>query len=601
MVNRFGDFELDRDARELRLNGREIPLQPRVFDLLVYLIEHQDRVVGKAELLEALWPDVIVTDASVQRAVSLARAALQQGGLGHAIRTHSRLGYRFCAELPTDALHAPAAATASQEQPASLEQAEQAYWQQRWSDAVRMYERIDRQQPLEAGPLERWAQAAQCIGHLAAAIPPLERAAAAYSACGEPELAARATLALSRAQLESLEPAIARGCLKRAERLLADLPVGEAHGHLAWMQSRFCLFTGDLDAALVHAMEAQKLGENLGNCDIETMGLLYRGVSLQAAGKTRAGAELQDEAAAAVLSGDVSPLIGGIVYCGLIAGCCSCGDWERAEQWTESFTRWCQRSHIDTFAGACLLHRAEVFTACGELERAEQEISEADEILHLGAPWAIGDAARLQGDLHLMRGEFDTAEQAYRQAHKYGWNPYPGYALLLHQRGRTEEAIRGLLRCSEDTRWALAQRKACYLAHAAWLSALIDDLAQAGKILAQLDAQPELWEEGAVVGQIYRARAEMAETRGELEEAIRLLRDAVTTFQQKRAPLEAAIVRIRLAELLARNQELECADLELATSEALFQRSGASWLLQQCRQIRQAFKISSTTLTTGAG
>ena len=80
-LHRFASFELDRDGRALRLDGREIPLQPRVFDLLLYLVEHQDRVVSKEELLDALWPGVVVTESSLQRAVSLARAALQQGGL----------------------------------------------------------------------------------------------------------------------------------------------------------------------------------------------------------------------------------------------------------------------------------------------------------------------------------------------------------------------------------------------------------------------------------------------------------------------------------------------------------------------------------------
>jgi DNA-binding winged helix-turn-helix (wHTH) protein len=50
----FAEFEIDESRRELRLRKRELALQPRVFDLLCYLIEHRDRVVGKEELLEAL-------------------------------------------------------------------------------------------------------------------------------------------------------------------------------------------------------------------------------------------------------------------------------------------------------------------------------------------------------------------------------------------------------------------------------------------------------------------------------------------------------------------------------------------------------------------
>ena len=90
----FGQFELDTDTRQLRLRGEEICLQPRVFDLLAFLVAHRERVVDKEELLSTLWPGVVVTDASLQRAVSLLRSALRQGGMENAIRTYARRGYR---------------------------------------------------------------------------------------------------------------------------------------------------------------------------------------------------------------------------------------------------------------------------------------------------------------------------------------------------------------------------------------------------------------------------------------------------------------------------------------------------------------------------
>ena len=95
MIFRFGRFELDEATRELRLGARPVELQPRTFDLLVYLVRHHDRVVSKDELLSALWPEVIVTDSSIMRAVSLIRSALREGGLSDGIQTFSRQGYRF--------------------------------------------------------------------------------------------------------------------------------------------------------------------------------------------------------------------------------------------------------------------------------------------------------------------------------------------------------------------------------------------------------------------------------------------------------------------------------------------------------------------------
>ena len=78
---RFGPCELDEARRSLSAHGREIKLQPRVFDLLCYLVRHRERVVSKDELLDTLWPGTIVVDNALQRVVSLARAALAEVGL----------------------------------------------------------------------------------------------------------------------------------------------------------------------------------------------------------------------------------------------------------------------------------------------------------------------------------------------------------------------------------------------------------------------------------------------------------------------------------------------------------------------------------------
>ena len=97
----FGEFELDPARRELRVEGKAQALQPQVFDLLLYLIENHERVVPKQELLEALWPDTIVTESSIQRAVSLARSALGERGPA-LIQTFPRQGYRFVGDIAQD-------------------------------------------------------------------------------------------------------------------------------------------------------------------------------------------------------------------------------------------------------------------------------------------------------------------------------------------------------------------------------------------------------------------------------------------------------------------------------------------------------------------
>ena len=94
-TSRFGPCELDEARRSLTAHGRELKLQPLVFNLLCYLVRHRERVVPKDELLEMLWPRTIVVDNALQRLVSLARNALGEAGLADAVRTYPRHGYRF--------------------------------------------------------------------------------------------------------------------------------------------------------------------------------------------------------------------------------------------------------------------------------------------------------------------------------------------------------------------------------------------------------------------------------------------------------------------------------------------------------------------------
>lgn len=96
-IYRFDDMELDTAKRELRRNGSTSSLQPQAFSVLEYLVRHRGRAVPREELLQQLWPDVIVGDGSLRRAVTLARAAIHDDSTR--IRTIPKVGYRFIAEV----------------------------------------------------------------------------------------------------------------------------------------------------------------------------------------------------------------------------------------------------------------------------------------------------------------------------------------------------------------------------------------------------------------------------------------------------------------------------------------------------------------------
>jgi DNA-binding winged helix-turn-helix (wHTH) protein len=105
----FADFVLSPSRRVLLRNGREVPLIPRYFDLLVLLVERRGQAVHRREIFDAVWSDVVVTDGALSQAVRTLRRALGDDPREPVfIRTISRHGYRFVfadvAEQPDDGL-----------------------------------------------------------------------------------------------------------------------------------------------------------------------------------------------------------------------------------------------------------------------------------------------------------------------------------------------------------------------------------------------------------------------------------------------------------------------------------------------------------------
>jgi TolB-like protein/DNA-binding winged helix-turn-helix (wHTH) protein len=99
-ILRFSDYELDFARRELRRGRTPVELPPTPLRVLLYLAEHRDRTVPRQELLDAVWPGVVVGDEVVTRALSEVRRAVgDQGDAQRVIRTLKGLGIRFVAEV----------------------------------------------------------------------------------------------------------------------------------------------------------------------------------------------------------------------------------------------------------------------------------------------------------------------------------------------------------------------------------------------------------------------------------------------------------------------------------------------------------------------
>jgi DNA-binding winged helix-turn-helix (wHTH) protein len=100
MIYAFAEYELDTIRYEFRRAGNVHALEPQVFNVLAYLIRHRHRVVTKDELFEHLWPQQIVSDASLYQRLKSARQAIgDSGNAQRAIQTVHGRGYRFIAAV----------------------------------------------------------------------------------------------------------------------------------------------------------------------------------------------------------------------------------------------------------------------------------------------------------------------------------------------------------------------------------------------------------------------------------------------------------------------------------------------------------------------
>jgi class 3 adenylate cyclase/DNA-binding winged helix-turn-helix (wHTH) protein/tetratricopeptide (TPR) repeat protein len=96
----FGKWQLDTRLNELRCAGKPLKLEPKVFDVLVYLIEHRDRVVSNKELIERFWPGQFIGNTALVRCIVMARRAIGDNGrVQRCIKTLRHRGYRFVAPV----------------------------------------------------------------------------------------------------------------------------------------------------------------------------------------------------------------------------------------------------------------------------------------------------------------------------------------------------------------------------------------------------------------------------------------------------------------------------------------------------------------------
>src|SRR6185437_3977183 len=131
------------------------------------------------------------------------------------------------------------------------------------------------------------------------------------------------------------------------------------------------------------------------------------------------------------------PRTTGRIFCNMMSTCQKLADYRRAAEWTEAARHWCEPHAQSGFPWICRVHRAELLRLHGSWPEAEVEARRASELQDFLSDVA-GEAYYELGQIRLHMGDFETADNLFRQAHELGRDPLPGLALLRLAQGRTE-------------------------------------------------------------------------------------------------------------------------------------------------------------------
>jgi DNA-binding CsgD family transcriptional regulator len=471
---------------------------------------------------------------------------------------------------PSDpATHVPGA-------PGDLERGRESYGRRAWAEAYQSLSLADRSTPLGAEDLDLLAMSAYLTGQDDDYLRALERAHQAHLDAGQRNRAIRCAIWLGFRLLFRGETGHATGWLARAQRLLErEAQDCAEQGYLLLPVAEQQLDTGDCAAAYATATEAAAIGERCADADLIACARHLQGRVRLQQGQVDAGLTLLDETMVAVVAGELSPLVTGLMYCSVIDACQQVYALDRAREWTAALTRWCDaQPEMLAFSGACRVHRAEIMQLGGAWPEAILEAERA-----CGRPQ--GTSARVaaaafyqKGEVHRLTGEVAAAEEAYRSASRLGLEPQPGLALLRDAQGRTAVAAAAIRRALGATTHRFQRIRL--------LPACVEIMLAAGDIEEARNACRELEKiAGSLAPEVASAMAahargavELAE--GDAQAALGSLRHAFEVWQRVEAPYAAARTRVLIGLASRARGDQAAAGLELAAAGSVFDRLGAA-------------------------
>jgi DNA-binding NarL/FixJ family response regulator len=411
---------------------------------------------------------------------------------------------------------------------------------------------------------------------VATCLDAFERVETAYRRSEDRRGAARAALEQARIHGLAGNDVVAAACWQRALDLLGDEDRCVEHGMAYALAAYARLLEGDLVGARELAAVAHESAV-VGGRD-RTVAALARYVEGQVetvAGDVREGLRRLDQAMSLLLTDAVRPMYAGLIWCGLLWACRQIGDWERAVQWNEVATRWCERESVAHFPSHLDVHRAELARVRGRFKESEALAIDA---LDRAGDWSrdlVAWAHHQIGETRLAAGDLPGAEAAFDRAAELSYDPEPGRSRALLLRGDHEAALRTIARAIDQPHWYALCGLAYTLPVGVSVAIAAGRLDVAASWSDRLDDLARRCGTRGTRAAAHVARGELALARDQVPEAVRRLTEGVEGWTRGDAPYEAAAARVLLAQATERAGHRDHARRELATAQSIFGRIGA--------------------------